>query len=481
MGFAFLATDILAPKVIKHIMSATIKLIMISALLFRAAKLGAADDFTARSITLNVSSQPAQQFEGFGCSMVDLSRTKMPDSARAEMFDQVFGDLHMNVLRLWAEADTNRTVALMKTDFYRNYVDSGVIADTQKRGVTTLLLAPARGEKLPTEPMHEYVRKLAEFIQGVKSERGIRINVTGIANEPDGFKPNQMAEAVRVLRRELNARSLQDVQIIAPEWASADNSALRCIAGIKADPEAWAALRGIATHSYNMAATPDFPKIITGTDKQYWMTEASDNGNESETDVNRAASISARFLNDMNYGVTHWVYFIGFYDSPDVTKDQDNATKFMVYDFKQQRIFRHLKYDWFRQLRAAFPNGSRIYPLKATPGGDLVFTYGQKPYLNAAAAQRPDGGWSLGMVNLSGVKPNTSISKWYPATTLNVTWHVTGLAADEAVSFSIFRSDVARRFVSDGKATMTKGGLSLILRPGELVTLVEKAARRRAD
>ena len=334
-----------------------------------------------RSVTLTIANQPGQTLEGFGCSMVDLSKSKIPDSARAEMFDQVFGGLHMNVLRLWAEADANHTAAQMKADFYRTYVDSGVIADAQKRGVTTLLLAPARGEKPPTEPMPEYARKLAEFIQGVKAERGIRISVTGIANEPSGFKPDQMAEVVRLLRQELDARSLKYVQIIAPEWASADDSALRCIAGIKADPEAWAALRGIATHSYNMAATPEFPKIISGTDKQYWMTEASDNGNESEADVNLAASIGARFLNDLNHGVTHWVYFIGFYDSPDVTKDRDNATKFMVYDFKQQRIFRHLKYDWFRQLRAAFPNGSRIYPLKAQPGGDLVFSLRAKTLL----------------------------------------------------------------------------------------------------
>ncbi len=172
--------------------------------------------------------------------------------------------------------------------------------------------------------------------------------------------------------------------------------------------------------------------------------------------------------------MTHWVYFIGFHESPDVTKDRDNATKFMVYDFKQRRIFRHLKYDWFRQLRAAFPNGSRIYPLKAQPGGDLVYSYGQKPYLNAAIAQRPDGGWSLGMINLSGVKPNTSISQWYPATALNVTWQTTPLAGDEAVIFNIFCSDVTRRFVSAGKATMTKGNLTLVLQPGELVTLIGK-------
>jgi O-glycosyl hydrolase len=230
--------------------------------------LHAAEPTACRSVALNVAAAPAQTLEGFGCSMsgTGLSEGTVPDSARTEMFDQVFGDLHMNVLRLWVGTNPTRTVAQMKERFYKTYVDNGIIADAQKRGVTTLLLAPARGEKPPTEPMSEYVRKLKDSISDVKAERGIHINVTGIANEPDGFKPEQLAEAVRVLRRELDAADLKDVQIIAPEWANGDDAALRAIAGIKADPAAWAALRGIATHSYNMAATPKFPKTIAGTE-----------------------------------------------------------------------------------------------------------------------------------------------------------------------------------------------------------------------
>jgi len=422
-------------------------------------------------VTLTVTNQPAQTLDGFGCSLVDLSGTKIPQPARAEMFDRVFGELRMNVLRLWAEAGDDRTAAQMRSDFYRSYVDTGVIADAQKRGVTILLLAPARGENAPTEPIPDYARKLADFIQGLKTERGIRIGVTGIANEPGGFNPSQVAEAVRVLRQELDGRGLRDVQIIAPEWASADGAALRCIAGIKADPAAWAALLGIATHSYNMAALPEFSELIAGTGKEYWMTEAADNGNEREADAGLAASISARFLNDLNHGVTHWLYFIGFHDSADVTKDKDNATKLMVYDLKRHRIFRHLKYDWFRQLRAAFPNGSRLYPLKAQPGGDLSYSFGQKPFLNATTARRPDGGWSMGMVNLSGLGPDSSISQWQPPTTLNVTWQATPLAGQEAVTLKVFRSDATHRFVAAGQMTMTQGTLTLVLKPRELVTL----------
>src|ERR1035438_9080149 len=123
------------------------------------------------SVTLTVTNQPAQTLDGFGCSLVDLSESKMPDSARAEMFDRVFGDLRMNVLRLWAEAGDDRTAAQMCSEFCRSYVLSGVIEDAQKRGETTLLLAPPRGESPPVEPMPEYARKLAEFIRVRKAVR----------------------------------------------------------------------------------------------------------------------------------------------------------------------------------------------------------------------------------------------------------------------------------------------------------------------
>ena len=61
-----------------------------------------------------------------------------------------------------------------------------------------------------------------------------------------------------------------------------------------------------------------------------------------------------------------------------------------------------------------------------------------------------------------------------PRTVLKVTWQATPLAGDEAVTFSIYRSHETRRFVSGGKVTMTKGNLTLVLQPGELVTLIEK-------
>ena len=161
------------------------------------------------------------------------------------------------------------------------------------------MLAPARGEASPHEPMADYARKLAAFIALLKTELGVEIQVTGIANEPQGFTPAQVAECVRALRTELNARGCQTVGIIAPESASANGSGLQMIKAIKADPVAWAALRGIATHSYNMAAAPEFAESIAGTGKEYWQTEAGDNGHEEPADVDRATETAARFVNSI--------------------------------------------------------------------------------------------------------------------------------------------------------------------------------------
>ena len=49
--------------------------IVIVVLVFGTARFGAAEDSTARSVTLTVNCQPAQEVEGFGLGMVDLSRT----------------------------------------------------------------------------------------------------------------------------------------------------------------------------------------------------------------------------------------------------------------------------------------------------------------------------------------------------------------------------------------------------------------------
>jgi hypothetical protein len=154
-----------------------------------------------------------------------------------------------------------------------------------------------------------------------------------------------------------------------------------------------------------------------------------------------------------------------------MSKDGDNATKLIIYDRQQQRVIALLKYDWFRQLRAAFPNGSCIHSLRAEPGGMLLFSYGDKPALDAAAAQRPDGGWSLAVVNLTGVKPNTEIARFRPATPMTVRWDVPALNDVTKLIFKVSRSSATARFAPAGQAVMHAGRIKVDIAPQELLTL----------
>jgi hypothetical protein len=122
-----------------------------------------------------------------------------------------------------------------------------------------------------------------------------------------------MVAIVKRLRVELDARGLQAVKIIAPEYASSDGVFYEQVDALKNDAAAWQALGGVSSHSYNMAATDDIARRLGGSKgenlKEYWMTEASDNGPEEAGNSYRAASLAARFLNDMNHRVTHWIHF----------------------------------------------------------------------------------------------------------------------------------------------------------------------------
>ena len=144
---------------------------------------------------------------------------------------------------------------------------------------------------------------------------------------------------------------------------------------LKADPAAWNALAGIASHSYNMAATPEAAKRVLGTGKQYWMTEASDNGPEVPGDAVRAASLASRFLNDMNHGVTHWVHFVGF----EVPDPNDNATRILAYTPKPFAITTFQKYYYYRQLSRAFDVGAVFRASQSSLDGDMTWTYGRSP------------------------------------------------------------------------------------------------------
>lgn len=433
------------------------------------AWVGMAAVVRGQSYNVVAQSGAKQTFEGFGVSETEgYSLGSIPASARSQMANSVFNGLGTRILRMWVNGSPGVSEASMKSSFYSSYADSGAIVDVEARGVTILLLAPARGESEPTDSLSSYASRLAQFIADVKTERGVVINVTGVANEPQNWTPAEIATTVDYLRTDLDNLGLTNVQIIAPESASADSGCDAKLDGMYNDNICWNAISGIASHSYNMAATGNESSRTHG--KQYWITEASDDGNELPDNANFAATISARFLNDMNHLVTHWVFFIGFDYSSNIQSDNDTATKLLVYNGASSSVSTNLKYFYFQQLLATFDVKAVFRSCVSSSEGDMAYTYGQKPRINAAVALNPDGTWGIGVVNDTGIG-SSSISSWYGAQNTNVTITVNELVGTGNKNFTLYYSQSGQHFVNGGTVIMTNGIIKVPVAAKELVSL----------
>ncbi|HEX8237568.1 MAG TPA: hypothetical protein VF600_16545 [Abditibacteriaceae bacterium] len=458
-------------------------------------------------ITISVPAGARQTFGGFGASTGNWENEyqSLTSAQRAQLSRMAWRDLNFKIFRLWFNVDQYSPTrgAHDLTQFRNQYIRSGLIADAKANGVTTLVLAPdhippymresdkADGPINDSE-MENFVTLVAEAIRDLKNEDGITIHATGIENEPD-MTPGQIVRGVKRLRVELDARGLQSVKIIASEASSADDRFYSQMDAVKADAEAWNVLDAISTHSYNMAATDKAASYVAGADgrntKEYWMTEASDNGPEEEgmagVPAIRAASLSARFLNDMNHRVTHWVHFLG----AEATKAPytDDATRIIAYEPKPFRLKVMKKYYTYQQLSRTFDVGAVFRDSQSSLDGDMTWTFGKKPHLFAATAQNPDGSWSTGICNFTADsflnvqgwgddKWNVEQGGQTPAQTFRVTLRVDELKNRAAVPFVVHRTNETLKNAKAETVTMKNGEVTITVAPLELVTLRSAAS-----
>ena len=287
-----------------------------------------------------------------------------------------------------------------------------------------------------------------------------------------------MPELVKTLRQALDERDLRAVQIIAPESANVDATFFDAADRLQADPAAWAALAGLASHSYGMAATPEAAhRVAAGpvgpNTKAYWMTEASDNGPEAVGDATRAASLASRFLSDMNHRTTHWIHFLGF----EVPDPNDNATRIIASTTRPLQLQIFQKYYYYQQLAETFDPGATFQSTTSSTEGPMTWTYGKKPRLTAATARNPDGTWSIGLSNFTAPaftddpnQPNSS-ANGQPSRLIEVTLKIPELLEAGPLRFTLHRSSSHLTNAPEGDLTMSRGELKLTIGPLELVTL----------
>ena len=298
-------------------------------------------------------------------------------------------------------------------------------------------------------------------------------------NEPNDrpVKPSdaQWPVLIKALRAALNARGLQSVGIVAPESANCGADAYAVVDSIHADPIAWKDLQGVATHSYNNAATEDMAGRAKG--KEYWITEAGGitDADEDAHDSLQAASAASRFLNDVNHGVTHWQFFIG----AEQADPKGNTGRIFKYDLPYHLTILQ-KYYSLKQLSQAFDTGAVFRHSVSSLEGEMTYTYGKKPHLKAAVARNPDGTWAIGLSNFTAPAfqdaddpGNFALhNSGCHAQAYTVTVYVPELARVNLLRFAVYRSGRNQGDAPAGSAVMHRGIVTLpSVEPLNLVTL----------
>lgn len=455
------------------------------------------------AVTVTVAPGGRQRFAGLGPSLGNWGRDyqKLSADERDRLSALLWRDLRMTSLRLWLNLDeyAPEPGQRLTQEFRERYIDSGIIADARRHGVTDLLLAPdgmpdymkvkreggPQDFALKDESVADYAALIAGFIAQVRDETGVLIGVTGLQNEPnnlDRISPEQIPLAVKALRAALDARGLREVRVITPEAANVDDVYYDTLERVKAEPAAWQALSGVASHSYDMAATDRAAEAVAGPGgeslKDYWMTEASDNGPELPGDALRAASVASRFLNDMNHRVTHWVHFLGF----EVPDPRDDATRILAFTPGPLRVTMFEKHDYYRLLAEAFDVGAVFRDCTSSLEGDMTWTYGKKPRLTAAAARNPDGTWAAGLCDFTSPEftADPDDRRGHPAEAFEVTVHVPEMEDAGEVTFTVRREGPAEDLGAKADEVVMRGGrVTLRVDPLELVTLRSRISAGR--
>jgi hypothetical protein len=423
---------------------------------------------------LTVGTAPRQRFEGFGFSVPqDGYDAELSAANRAEVDRLLFDELGTRIIRLWYAPGRPYEVR-------DHFQATGVIDHALAHGVTELLLGPGHYIGNP----EEHARTMAEDMAVMRDDYGIRITASGVVNEPNAEDWKIVPEEDYVplaiaMRRELEARGLDDVTTIGPEFASADDQALRWLDAIIADPAALAATDALGTHSYNMAATPQFADLVLQNGLQYWMTEAGGPvlTGSAEHDYAFAASVSARFLNDLNQGVSHWVWFVGLGAS-----DRDPYQKLVMCEgpcATTTRIYKNPSYHHVQLVNAAFPPGTvmRHVTSDLPRWQEMVWSYGPKPPLQAAAGLRPDGRFALAVVDdTPGITAERT--SWDAPTPYQVTFDVPELAGLVSAELELCRTNAEVHARCDETARLEHGRVTIDIASLELITLVTRAPVR---
>jgi hypothetical protein len=412
----------------------------------------------AGEATITANSGARQAYKGFGFSLVnterygDLSRAQQQEISRT-----VIEGTGANILRLWHQAG-----------WVQNYINTNYLQDALAAGIDTVYMAPGGDPNA-----------IANEIEVVKNA-GYAIHYTALMNEPDkqhGWDGASNLSKFKQLHNNLVAKGLTTRQLCCDD-ANVDGDAKERIDAILKDPQAKDWLSAFSTHSYGMAAEEGYASRVFASGKDWWMTEHSAEGASHPLDYAKASRTSSTMLNDLNQGVTHWIYFIG-YGISNVSLPNVHNNVFLAY-YDGSCFNKPVGSGWFvlspqyyyiQQINRTFPYGTKFRYSTASglKSNTMAWTYMNRSTINAAIGKRPDGGWGIAVSNTE------NSSSWDGGSSFeDFTIHldIKELEGSGSQAFQLTRSGPTTGFLkSEASVTLVDGKGTIQVKKNELVTL----------
>jgi hypothetical protein len=415
--------------------------------------------------------------------------------------------------------------------------------DFLKYNPDMFFIAAFGGQKLLSDSAVKAVaRKEAIFIDLLKKRDSLNICWTGLYNEPQdegkGFIPvEHYPKMAAEMRRVLDSLGRDEVKIYGPEVSNVDKKCLTYVNSLIDDPQAWASIAGFQTKSYNMSANWEMREIVRTHNKPYFVAAGSNilytGSNASRwyaielgvLDMHYAANLAARMLNDFNHMCSYWAFYMGaeyyyhpenghkliwtwtrnykdgsgksspfYFDGataqvptweslPDHVDTTGTGNKQVYWIGDSTIVVITLKYYYYKHLSTLFDEGGKFRFCKADkqlPDYDMVYTFGQKPAINAAVLENPDKSWSAAVVNLTGCISDTldstdwhpkSYFSYYPADTYDVTLDIEELHGSGDLYFELMVTNKFDRLAIKDTVIVSDGKVTLAVPPQELYSI----------
>ncbi len=428
-----------------------------------------AEHARAAPIKIDVGSEPRQTFQAFGWSVPrrgdPYTQGLVTPDGRVALNQALFETLNTNVVRLWYGFEGIE-------DLVRRLVDTNIIGDARDHGVEHLLLSFAAkpddiaeyhpewldGSQLVD--IRSYVDHIAELIARLRDQYGIVIDALGMINEPGADVRINVPE-IRYIsmlmeqRHALDKRGLHQVKILGFEYCCPGASSRTYYRLIGSDNHAAKLLSAMATHSYGTAVPKDHGTLALQKNWEYWQTESG--GARSPADI------GARFLNDLNNAVTHWMFFLG-----PVKSLSFHALAAPRFDGGVD-VAPH--YWPLALLSQSFAPGTKLRRTTSSLEGDMDYRRGLKGKLYTAAGVREDGKWVVGLANPTGSEDD----QWYSfhaAESHRVVLRIAELAPRAQVRFTLCIAHAAP--ANCGKSVILRNGVGAVsIGPGEVLSLIQ--------